>query len=193
MAKTFPLLCASSVTALLLVGCGSDSQETSSAKPASTPKPMAESAPKAEPMKQESSASQMVEQAKQDVEQKAAEMANKAGEMKDEMKQQASETMEKVEAKASEMVASTTAAAGGSAAGEATYKSLCFSCHDNAIAGAPKLGDKAAWEPRLATGIDAIYNTALNGKGAMPAKGGNPALSDADVKAAVDYMLSTVN
>ena len=55
-------------------------------------------------------------------------------------------------------------------------------------AGAPKLGDKAAWAPRLAQGKDALYATALKGKGAMPAKGGNPALPDDAVKAAVDYM-----
>jgi cytochrome c5 len=67
---------------------------------------------------------------------------------------------------------------------------LCFSCHDSGVAGAPKLGDKAAWAPRIATGNDAMYATSLNGKGAMPAKGGNPALSDAEVKAAVDFMVA---
>lgn len=76
--------------------------------------------------------------------------------------------------------------------GEKVYKGLCFSCHVAGVAGAPKLDDKAAWAPRLATGIDALYATSLNGKGAMPAKGGNPALSDAEVKAAVDYMVKQV-
>jgi cytochrome c5 len=52
------------------------------------------------------------------------------------------------------------------------------------------LGDKAAWASRIATGNDAMYATSLNGKGAMPAKGGNPALSDAEVKAAVDFMVA---
>lgn len=74
--------------------------------------------------------------------------------------------------------------------GEKVYKGLCFSCHDSGIAGAPKLGDKAAWAPRIAGGIEALYASALNGKNAMPAKGGNPALSDAEVKAAVDFMVS---
>lgn len=73
--------------------------------------------------------------------------------------------------------------------GQAVYKSLCFSCHDTGAANAPKVGDKAAWAARIAAGNDALYASALNGKGAMPAKGGNPALSDADVKAAVDYMV----
>ncbi|WP_298682404.1 c-type cytochrome, partial [uncultured Thiothrix sp.] len=80
--------------------------------------------------------------------------------------------------------------AGGAANGEKVYKGLCFSCHDMGIAGAPKLGDKAAWAPRIATGNDALYTSSLKGKNAMPAKGGNPALSDAEVKAAVDFMVS---
>ncbi|SEA63022.1 Cytochrome c5 [Thiothrix caldifontis] len=81
-------------------------------------------------------------------------------------------------------------AAAGAVDGEKVYKGLCFSCHDMGVAGSPKLGDKAAWGPRIATGMDALYTTSLNGKGAMPAKGGNPALSDAEVKAAVDWMVS---
>jgi cytochrome c5 len=62
-----------------------------------------------------------------------------------------------------------------------------MACHATGAAGAPKLGDKAAWAPRLKTGIDALYASSLKGKGAMPAKGG-ASLPDADVKAAVDYM-----
>lgn len=74
--------------------------------------------------------------------------------------------------------------------GEKVYKGICFSCHDVGVAGSPKLGDKAAWAPRIATGAEALYATSLNGKGAMPAKGGNPALSDDEIKAAVDYMVA---
>jgi cytochrome c5 len=74
--------------------------------------------------------------------------------------------------------------------GEKVYKGICFSCHDVGVAGSPKLGDKAAWAPRIATGAEAMYATSLNGKGAMPAKGGNPALSDDEIKAAVDYMIA---
>jgi len=61
-------------------------------------------------------------------------------------------------------------------------------CHGAGIAGAPKFGDKAAWAPRLKSGLDALHASALKGKGAMPPKGGNGALSDAEVTAAVDYM-----
>ncbi|MDB5860504.1 MAG: putative Cytochrome c, partial [Ramlibacter sp.] len=78
------------------------------------------------------------------------------------------------------------AAAGGS--GEALYKQTCQVCHAAGVANAPKFGDKAAWAPRIAQGLPALYNTALKGKGAMPPKGGSPA-PDADVKAAVDYMV----
>ena len=74
-------------------------------------------------------------------------------------------------------------------AGEALYKQACFACHAAGVAGAPKFGDKAAWAPRIATGIDTMTATAIKGKGAMPPKGGTSA-SDADIRAAVEYMVS---
>jgi cytochrome c5 len=80
------------------------------------------------------------------------------------------------------------AADAGKPDGKAIYDSTCVACHGAGIAGAPKTGDKAAWAPRLKTGMDALYGSALKGKGAMPIKGGNMALADADVKAAVDYL-----
>jgi len=80
--------------------------------------------------------------------------------------------------------------------GKATYDKVCFACHAQGIAGAPKHGDMAAWEPRLEKGTEALYANAINGftgsAGMMPAKGGNPALSEDEVKAAVDYMLAAV-
>ena len=78
------------------------------------------------------------------------------------------------------------AAAAGN--GEALYKQACFACHAAGVANAPKFGDKAAWAPRIAQGLPTLYNSALKGKGAMPPKGGSAA-PDADVKAAVDYMV----
>jgi cytochrome c5 len=91
-------------------------------------------------------------------------------------------------------VVETASAAAPSAAdlekGKTVYSKTCFACHATGVAGSPKLDDKAAWAPRIATGMDALYHTALNGKGAMPAKGGSVDLSDEDVKAAVDYMVS---
>ena len=76
--------------------------------------------------------------------------------------------------------------------GKSVYDSACTVCHAAGVAGAPKAGDKAAWAPRLKTGLNALYASALKGKNAMPAKGGNPALADADLKAAVDYMVGQV-
>ena len=81
-----------------------------------------------------------------------------------------------------------TAAAGGQGAGKKLYDTACMACHAAGIAGAPKTGDKAAWKPRIASGKEALYNSALRGKNAMPPKGGSSA-ADADVKAAVDYMV----
>jgi cytochrome c5 len=81
-------------------------------------------------------------------------------------------------------------AASSQAKGETTYKQACAACHAMGVAGAPKFGDKAAWAPRIKTGMDALYANSIKGKGAMPAKGGNAGLADADVKAAVDFMVA---
>jgi len=81
-------------------------------------------------------------------------------------------------------------AAAGPADGKSTYDTVCMACHSTGAAGAPKLGDKAAWAPRVAQGKPALYNSALHGKGAMPPKGGNASIPDDAVKAAVDYMLA---
>jgi cytochrome c5 len=81
------------------------------------------------------------------------------------------------------------AASGDAAKGKSVYDAACMACHAAGVAGAPKAGDKAAWAPRLKTGKDALHASALKGKGAMPPKGGNASLSDADVKAAVDYLI----
>jgi cytochrome c5 len=82
--------------------------------------------------------------------------------------------------------------AGGDAAGKKVHDTACLACHGAGVAGAPRTGDKAAWAPRLKQGVAALYESALKGKGAMPPKGGNPALSDADVKASVDFMVGQV-
>ncbi len=73
--------------------------------------------------------------------------------------------------------------------GEALYKQVCSACHAQAVAGSPKFGDKAAWAPRIKTGIDALTASVIKGKGAMPPKGGSSA-SDADIRATVEYMVS---
>jgi cytochrome c5 len=89
-------------------------------------------------------------------------------------------------------VAVADAADGGK--GADVFKKTCAMCHQTGVAGAPKLGDKADWGPRIAQGKDTLYKHAIEGfngnKGAMPAKGTNPSLSDEDVKATVDFMVS---
>ena len=72
--------------------------------------------------------------------------------------------------------------------GEAIYASVCKACHETGVAGAPKTGDKAAWAPRLASGMATLLKSAANGKGAMPARGGAPDLSDDELKAAVAFL-----
>lgn len=72
--------------------------------------------------------------------------------------------------------------------GKAVYDKTCVACHASGVANAPKLGDKAAWAPRVAQGFDAVLAVATKGKGAMPPKGGSN-FSDADFKAVVKYMV----
>ena len=76
--------------------------------------------------------------------------------------------------------------------GRKVYESTCMACHGTGVANAPKFGDKKAWAMHLMHGTEHVYENALKGKGAMPPKGGNLTLSDAEVKAAVDYMLGAV-
>ncbi len=80
------------------------------------------------------------------------------------------------------------------AMGKGVYDKACALCHAAGVAGAPKLGDKTDWAPRIAQGNETLYKHAIEGyqgaKGMMPAKGGNSTLSDAEVKASVDYMTS---
>jgi cytochrome c5 len=78
-----------------------------------------------------------------------------------------------------------------SAAAPALYTQACSVCHVAGVAGAPKLGDKAAWAPRLAAGVDGLTASVIKGKGAMPPRGGSAA-GDADIKGVVAYMVDSV-
>jgi len=73
--------------------------------------------------------------------------------------------------------------------GKVVYDKTCAACHNGL---SPKLGDKAAWAPRLKQGVDALVASAMKGKGGMPPKGGNAALSKDDIKAAVNYIVDQV-
>ncbi|MDH3695620.1 MAG: c-type cytochrome [Gammaproteobacteria bacterium] len=74
--------------------------------------------------------------------------------------------------------------------GESVYQSSCAACHSTGAAGSPKLGESAAWSARIGQGIDVLVDHAVNGFNTMPAKGGNAALSDDEVRAAVEYIVS---
>ena len=87
-------------------------------------------------------------------------------------------------------VADTAVASSGPKSGEEVYNGSCMSCHGTGAAGAPKLGDKAAWTPRIAAGMDAMLANAINGLNAMPPKGLCMACSDAEIQGAVEYMVS---
>ncbi|HEV8645806.1 MAG TPA: c-type cytochrome [Burkholderiales bacterium] len=99
-----------------------------------------------------------------------------------------------VPATAAKSIATTSTAAakpaGGAADGKNTYDAACAMCHAAGVAGAPKTGDKAAWKPRIAQGKDVLYTNAIKGKNLMPPKGGAASVPDADIKAAVDYLIS---
>ena len=78
--------------------------------------------------------------------------------------------------------------------GQQVYESGCVACHGAGIAGAPRVGDANAWTTRIAQGMDSMVDHAVNGfqgsQGMMPAKGGNPSLSDEEIQAAVEYMVA---
>ncbi len=134
------------------------------------------------------------ETAQATVEKAVDQVAETAGQAAD----QAAETAEAAAGAARETMAQAQAAAATAGAdlatGEAVYKKTCMACHAMGVAGAPKLGDSADWEPRIAQGMDVLYDHSINGytgkKGMMPPKGGNLSLSDEDTRAAVDYMVS---
>ncbi|MFI4968821.1 MAG: c-type cytochrome [Lysobacterales bacterium] len=85
---------------------------------------------------------------------------------------------------------------GGTTDGKTIFGNLCHSCHETGAGGSPKISDKAAWAPRVAEGIETLIKHATDGytgkTGVMPAKGGNPALNDAQIKATVEWMVTQV-
>jgi len=75
--------------------------------------------------------------------------------------------------------------------GEEVYNSFCFACHATGVGGAPTLGDSAAWEPRMAKGMDALWGTMQNGLGAMPAKGTCINCSDDELRASMNFLVDS--
>jgi cytochrome c5 len=86
-----------------------------------------------------------------------------------------------------ELAAARSGAAAGNRSGEQIYKASCAACHDTGVANAPKLGDKAAWAPRIALKLDGLLKSAIAGKNAMPPKGGSDA-NDVELTRAIVYM-----
>ena len=84
------------------------------------------------------------------------------------------------------------AAAAEPRSGQEIYASYCSTCHEAGVSGAPVLGNESQWEPRIAKGIDTLYDSTLNGLNVMPPRGTCPDCSDEDLKTTVDYMVSAV-
>jgi cytochrome c5 len=92
-------------------------------------------------------------------------------------------------AMAGQVVAAATTSAGAARSGSDIYSTNCVACHSSGVAGAPKLGDVAAWALRLEQGLETVYANAINGIRAMPARGTCMSCSDDEVKAAIDHIL----
>jgi len=78
--------------------------------------------------------------------------------------------------------------AGGARSGEELVKAVCSACHGAGVAGAPKIGDKAAWAPRIGVGLDVLTKTAIAGKNAMPPKGGAADATELEIARAIVFM-----
>jgi cytochrome c5 len=76
--------------------------------------------------------------------------------------------------------------------GRDVYEATCAACHATGVAGAPKYGDKAQWAARATSGREALAASVIQGKGAMPPRGGDARLSDSEIRNAVDFMLKAV-
>ncbi len=84
------------------------------------------------------------------------------------------------------------AVAAGPRTGDAVYNGACVACHSAGVAGAPKMGDKAAWAPRLAQGEDTLVTHAINGIRSMPPRGTCGNCSDQEIRNAVEHMIASV-
>ena len=117
---------------------------------------------------------------------------SKKEETKTEQTKQATPTEQKstpMEQTKPQAAASSTAA---SNSGKAVYQNTCAACHETGVSGAPKIGDKTAWVGLIAKGKEQLVQSVINGMGAMPPKAGNPSLSEAEIRAAVDYIVNQV-
>lgn len=168
---------------LVMSGCGKDEE------------PMEEQAAEETVMEQEADTTMdtMQEEAGAVEEEGGAAMENEPAPANGEVEPEASPDGETSMEESSSMTEESVVEA-DAAQGKQVYDQACFTCHAQGIAGAPKIGDKALWEPRIAKGMDTLVNNAINGfqgeSGVMPPKGGFMNLSDEEVTAAVAYMVA---
>jgi cytochrome c5 len=80
----------------------------------------------------------------------------------------------------------------GERGGEQIVRTQCVKCHEAGVGGAPRIGDRAAWIPRLTQGLDSLVRSAINGHGGMPARGGLANLTDSELRSAIVYMFNPV-
>lgn len=160
---------------LIFFGCSKS--EEKAAPQSSTPPPVEKPA-----------VVEKTEQAVKKVEEKVALVTEQTKEKIAQVTEQTQEKVAQVKTKAQELIASAQSAL-PSGTGQKAYSKTCSSCHKMGIIGAPKTGDKTAWAPLISGGTEPLVQAAINGKGRMPAKGGNSSLTDDEVKAAVEYMV----
>ena len=185
-------LLALTALSVILAGCGKDEEPMEKAKETTAKESSQTMEQQARPMEQSAESATMDSaggMAEPPAEQTTAEEAMAdSGTMTDGEAMPAQEPATDGDGTAMEETASA-----DSGMGKKTYDSVCFVCHAAGVAGAPKFGDKAAWAPRIAKGMDTLVNNAINGfqgsAGMMPPKGGNMSLSDEEVSAAVSYMV----
>ncbi len=205
--KSFKLLLLCS--ALALAGCGDkgDADKTTDQTPVEQAQDLASQAAD-EAQQAASDAGAAMEQAAETVQEEAAAAAEQVDEAADAAAAGAADMADQAATAADETATAAGSAAGATgeaapaaaaaseadlATGQKVYQGKCLACHATGAAGAPKMGDKADWAPRIAQGMDTLHKHAIEGykgaKGYMPPKGGFTSLSDDEVKAAVAYMV----
>lgn len=190
---------------LAFSGCSKEESQPASSK---TSEPVQQPAETTQVIKQ---AEQVVEQAQEKIAKVAEQSKEKVAEVTEQAKDKAAEVTEQAKEKMAVVTKQTeekvtqvkvgaqsllgavsgnlAAVSSSTISGEDIYSKSCSSCHRSGIIGAPKTGDKTAWAPLINGGIDKLEQNSIKGLGKMPAKGGNSKLTDAEVKAAVGYMV----
>jgi cytochrome c5 len=169
------ILIAVSLTMLFTSACQEESQ------------PVAKEVPKVIQQQQKEAATAAAT-AEENTEKVMEQMKEEAHKSSEHAKAQAHKMMDASDEKMAEMHDGTFSAE-TLATGKMVYEKTCAACHATGLVGAPKIGDKEAWSAHIHHGVDHMVESAIKGKGAMPAKGGNASLSDDEVKAAVGYIV----